>query len=81
MKKSDLAIIIFIAGVSVGVAALVVSSIPGLSLSSDTSASVQTIKRYTSEIQEPDKDVFNSAAINPTVDITIGGTQSSSGNN
>lgn len=81
MKKSDIAIIVLIAGVSVGIAALTVGSIPGLSLSSDSSVSVKTIDRYDSEITAPDPDVFNSTALNPTVGITIGGSDSSSGNN
>lgn len=78
MKKTDIAMIILIATLSVGIAFFVVSSIPGLSLSSDTSEDVKTIDRYSSTIEEPNKAVFNSNAINPTVDITIGGSSESS---
>jgi len=74
VKKSDLAMIVLIAALSVGAAFLVVGSIPGLNLSSDSTEKVKTIERYESKIDEPDKDVFNSTAVNPTVDITIGDT-------
>lgn len=74
MKKSDLAMIVLIAALSVGAAFIVVGSIPGLNLSSDSAEKVKTIERYESKIDEPDKDVFNSTAVNPTVDITIGDT-------
>lgn len=77
MKKTDVAMIILIATLSVGIAFFVVSSIPGLSLSSDTSEDVKTIDRYSSTIDEPSKAVFNDSAINPTVDITIGGSSES----
>jgi hypothetical protein len=75
MKKADIAMIILIASVSVGVAFGVVSAIPGLK-QPDEAVEVDTIEKYTADIQEPDSDVFNQAAINPTVDITIGGNSS-----
>ena len=74
MKKTDIAMIVLVAALSMGGALLLVSAIPGLSLSSDTSEKVKTIDRYSSEIDKPDPNIFNSSAINPTVDITIGGT-------
>lgn len=78
MKKADVAMIILIATLSVGIAFFVVSSIPGLNLSSESSENVKTIDRYNSTIDEPDKAVFNDSAINPTVDITIGGSSEGS---
>lgn len=72
MKRTDVAMIIIVAAISVGVAFLVVGSIPGLSLSSDASEKVKTIDRYDSKIGDPNPEIFNSSAINPTVDITIG---------
>lgn len=72
MKRSDVAMIVLVAAISVGVAFLVVGSIPGLSLASDASEKVKTIDRYEAEISEPNPDVFNGSAVNPTVDITIG---------
>lgn len=72
MKKTDIAMIILIASVSVGVAYGAVSAIPGLKLS-DEPVKVQTIKKYSSGLDEPSPEVFNQDAINPTVDVTIGG--------
>lgn len=72
MKKTDIAMIILIASVSVGVAYGAVSAIPGLKLSDDP-VEVQTIERYSAELDEPNPEVFNQDAINPTVDVTIGG--------
>lgn len=72
MKKSDIAMIALVAAISIGAASLVVGAIPGLNLSSDTTEKVKTIDRYDSNIEEPDANVFNSTAVNPTVDITIG---------
>lgn len=73
MKSTDIAMIILIASVSVGVAFAVVSAIPGLK-QSDELTKVKTIEPYTSDLEEPDEKMFNSNAINPTVDVTIGGS-------
>jgi hypothetical protein len=56
-----------------------VSAIPGLKLP-DKAVKVKTIEKYHAAIDKPDPDVFNADAINPTVDITIGGGASSGGN-
>lgn len=72
MKKTDIAMIILIASVSVGVAYGAVSAIPGLK-QSDEAVKVKTIEKYDAGLDEPDPEVFNSEAINPTVDVTIGG--------
>ena len=72
MKKTDIAMIILIASVSVGVAYGAVSAIPGLK-QSDEPVKVKTIEKYAAGLDEPDPEVFNSEAINPTVDVTIGG--------
>jgi len=74
MKSTDIAMIILIASISVGVAFGIVSAIPGLKVSNDT-VKVKTIEKYTSSVAEPDPRVFNKDAINPTVDVTIGDTQ------
>ena len=73
MKRSDLAMIILIAALSIIVAYAVVGSLPGLRLSSDNAVEVDTIERYESSIEDPDSKIFNAQAINPTVTITIGG--------
>jgi len=74
MKSTDIAMIILIASISVGVAFGIVSAIPGLKVSDDP-VKVKTIEEYTSSVAEPDPKVFNKDAINPTVDVTIGDTQ------
>jgi hypothetical protein len=71
MKTTDIAMIVLIAAVSVGVAFAAVSAIPGLKVSNKP-VSVKTIEKYDSNITQPDPAVFNKDAINPTVDVTIG---------
>jgi hypothetical protein len=34
---------------------------------------VQTIQEITSDVQEPNKKIFNAEAINPTVEVVVGG--------
>jgi len=76
MKKTDIAMIILIASVSVGIAYGAVSAIPGLKLSEEP-VKVKTIEKYKAGLDEPDERVFNKDAINPTVDVTIGGSSAS----
>lgn len=71
MKKSDIAMIILVASVSVAASYGIVGAIPGLKLS-DEPVKVKTIEKYESSVDKPDEAVFNRDAINPTVDITIG---------
>jgi hypothetical protein len=71
MKKSDIAMIILIASVSVMVAYFVVGAIPIFQASAEPKT-VKTIERYSSDVTDPDPAVFNKDAINPTVDVTIG---------
>ena len=71
MKKSDIAMIILIASVSVMVAYFVVGAIPALKASSEP-VKVKTIEKYDSQVADPDPAIFNKDEINPTVDVTIG---------
>lgn len=71
MKSTDIAMIILIASISVGVAFAVVGAIPGLKDSSEP-VKVKTIEKYSSTIDKPDAAIFNNEALNPTVDVTIG---------
>lgn len=71
MKKSDIAMIILIASVSVLTAYFVTRALLG-DIKSE-SVKVKTIEPITAEVVEPDKTVFNENAINPTVEIIIGG--------
>lgn len=71
MKKSDIAMIILIAGVSMGIAFAIASAIPALKVS-DQKVKVDTIQEIKSDVTEPDTTVFNSNAVNPTVRTVIG---------
>ena len=71
MKSTDIAMLILIASISVGVAYGLVSAIPGLNVP-DEAVKVKTIDEYKATVAEPDPKVFNKDAINPTVDVTIG---------
>jgi len=71
MKKSDIAMIILIASISMLVAYFAANSILG-----DTkkqAVKVQTAEPITTTVDEPDPTVFNTNAINPTVEVIIGG--------
>jgi hypothetical protein len=76
MKKADIAMIILIASVSVLVSYFVAKSVFGDVYSA--TAKVKTIDPIESTIVEPNPDIFNSAAINPAVQVQIGGTESQS---
>lgn len=71
MKKTDIAMIILIASISVIVAYFVVGAIPGLK-DATKPVSVKTIDEYDADMGDLNKDVFNDQAINPTVEVTIG---------
>jgi hypothetical protein len=72
MKKSDIAMIIFIASISVLVAYVAASTLFG-SLSKDA-AKIKTIEAIDSTLVEPRSDIFNKNAINPAVQVQITGT-------
>lgn len=75
MKKSDIAMIILIASVSVLVAYFSAKAIFGGS--AVQAVKVDTIAPISSQLAQPDPAIFNSNAINPTVEVTIGGGASS----
>lgn len=70
MKKSDIAMIILIASISILVAYFAAKAIIG-DVGSQT-AKVKTTEEITTDITEPNPTVFNSNAINPTVEVIIG---------
>ena len=73
MKKTDIAMIILIAVVSVMIAFFVTRAMFG---SSETSTvNVKSIDRIDSTIAEPDPSIFNSNAINPAIEVQITGNQ------
>jgi flagellar basal body-associated protein FliL len=72
MKKSDIAMIILIASISMVVAYFVVKAIPVFQ-TANTPKQVSTFKEISPNVDEPDPNVFNAEAINPTVEVFIGG--------
>ena len=72
MKKTDIAMIVLIAGVGILVAYFIAVNIPFLKIP-EQGVEVQTVDSIGSEISEPSKSVFNADAINPTVEIVVGG--------
>lgn len=71
MKKADIAMVVLTAGIGVLIAYFIAINIPFLKLPED-GVKVQTIPTLTSEVKEPSKEVFNSRAINPTVEVIVG---------
>ena len=72
MKKTDLAMIVLIAGLSILVAYLVVNSlVSGLKTQS---VSVPTATPIDTNVTKPSNTIFNKNAINPTVPTNIGDT-------
>ena len=72
MKKTDIAMIVLIAGVGILIAYFIAVNIPFLKIP-EQGVEVQTVDSIGSEISEPSKSVFNADAINPTVEIVVGG--------
>ncbi|MDX2776306.1 hypothetical protein PV379_02975 [Streptomyces caniscabiei] len=74
MKKTDIAMIIFIAAVSVLIAYFVADAVIGDTR--EETVKVKTADPITADVEKPDPTIFNSNAINPTVEVIIGGEQS-----
>lgn len=73
MKKTDIAMIVFIASVSVILAFFVAKTI--FSDVYNGTAKVKTIDKIETSIVSPNSDIFNKSAINPAVQVQINGTQ------
>lgn len=69
MKKTDIAMIILIASVSVLIAFFITRSIFGTAAAKPVE--VQTIERIDPTLSEVNSSVFNSDAINPAVEVQI----------
>lgn len=69
MKKTDLAMIILIAAVSVLIAYFVTKGILGDAASEPVS--VDTIDKIESSVVPPSDTIFNANAINPAVEVQI----------
>lgn len=79
MKKSDIAMIILIASMSVLVAYFVAKGIVGDVQSQ--SVKVKVADPISGVVEAPDPKVFNTNAINPTVEVIIGGGTATSPQN
>lgn len=73
MKKTDIAMIILIASVSVLIAYFVANSIFGNT--SKESVKVKTIDSINATIEAPNPAIFNKNAINPAVEVQINGNK------
>lgn len=72
MKKTDIAMIVFIASVSMLVAYFIGNSIfSGMTTQGEK---VKTIEAITSSVDPPSKDIFNKDAINPSIEVQITGS-------
>ena len=75
MKKTDIAMLVLIAGISMLSAFLIADNNPALKVS-PKGAQVFTKEKISDTVEKQSEDTFNSKAINPTVETVIG--QSSS---
>ncbi len=71
MKKTDIAMIILIAGFSVLISYLVINSLAQGGFSEQT-YDVKTTEPISNEYVKPSSEIFNKDAINPTVQVNIG---------
>lgn len=72
MKRTDLAMIVFIAAASAGIAYFVASSVLGNM--TEQAVKVKTVDPITSTVETPDSKIFNENAINPSVEVNINNT-------
>ncbi len=72
MKKTDIAMIILIASLSMFVAYLVAQTIPFFKAVEEP-VKVKTIDLITTDVAEPDANVFKAGNINPSYEIRIEG--------
>ena len=71
MKKTDIAMVILIAGVGVAIGYIAASNISFLKVPK-SGAKVQTIREISSDVEKPNPAIFNKNAINPTVEVFVG---------
>ena len=73
MKKTDIAMIVLIASVSMLAAYFGAKAILGDP--NEESVTVKTVDSISPEVTDPDPRVFNENAINPTVEVIIGDSE------
>lgn len=69
MKKTDVAMVILIAAVSVLIAFFVTKGLLGSSTTQEVK--VKSIESISSTVADPDPAIFNKDAINPAVEVQI----------
>jgi hypothetical protein len=77
MKKTDLAMIVFIASISILVAYAIGNSLFGNV--TNKGEKVKTIEAISTSVEQPDPTVFNANAINPAVEVQITGSDTTTG--
>lgn len=78
MKKTDIAMIVLIASMSILIAYFVANAMLGGKDSE--SVTVKIAEPILTEVPAPDPTIFNTEAINPTVEVIIGQGSSPQGN-
>lgn len=70
MKRTDIAMIIFIASISMLVSYFVATTVLGDT--QNEAVTVKTVDAITDQVDAPDERIFNKDAVNPTVEVYIG---------
>lgn len=70
MKKTDIAMIVFIATISMLIAFFVTRAIFGGA--ANEPVTVKTVEAINAEVVEPSSLIFNDQAINPSVEVQVG---------
>lgn len=70
MKKTEIALLILVVAIVGAVVYFIMD--PLLGSDKNLSAEVTVVEPITSNVEQPDKKVFNSAAINPGIPVPIG---------
>lgn len=70
MKRTDIAMIVLIASMSMLVSYFAAKSFFGDS--KNEAVTIKTIAPISPEVEEPDKRIFHKDAVNPTIEVHIG---------
>lgn len=70
MKKNEIALLILIVAISIGIAYAIGQSIFGKATTKPVE--VETVNAISADIEQPSESVFNQNGINPTVPVKIG---------
>lgn len=70
MKRTDIAMIIFIASISVLLSYFVANTVLGGA--QNEAVTVKTVDAITDNVEKPDEKIFGKDAVNPTVEVYIG---------